>query len=188
MNARVRALMGLGTAVLILTSIGVAAWLLFVPFKLTPEMMIEEVLKRRSQGEFAPFASANLVGGDDITRWTTSGGIRGLEPAEANEMLDDCSNARDWLHMGDEAPVQVDGVMRPFHYSVMECRRENGSIFARLWMDRELVDHRPDLIAGSYFLACRTRQCPDLEVGDPPLGRLDGYARPFKIQKVAPNE
>lgn len=180
--------MGLAKAVLILTSIGFAAWLLFAPVKLTPEMMIEEVLERRSQGEFAPFASANLVGGEDSARWTTSGGIRGLEPAEANEMLDDCSNASDWLHVGDEAPVPVDGVMSPFRYSVMECRRENGSIFARLWMDRELVDHRPDLIVGSYFLACRTGQCPDLEVGDPPVRRLHGYARPFKIQKVAPKE
>jgi hypothetical protein len=174
--------MGLAKAVLIVTAIGVGGWLLFRPYSFTPQMMIEVVLKERSEGDFEPFSPENLVGGDDIARWTTSGALRGLGPSEANEMLNSCSNPADWVHLGDEGPVPVDGLMEPFRYSIMECRRERGSIFARLWMSRELVDNHPDLIAGSYFLACSTGLCPDLAVGDPPVKRLDGHPRPFKVQ------
>ncbi|OYX45874.1 MAG: hypothetical protein B7Y90_17890 [Alphaproteobacteria bacterium 32-64-14] len=143
------------------------------PSRAEPGRILEIALTGYAKGDFDPFVGRPF--GEPLVD------LRGLSEADAKGLLSACADPSRWTYLGDEQTSTHD--RGDFPNAIVQCQRENGSLVARLWTERQKVDHLIELAYRSEFVACKKGLCPNLAVGEPQDSDCFQCDPRFKIQK-----
>jgi len=134
------------------------------------EPVLETALRQHREWTLNPLTPANS--------YQPRGQLRGLSFEQAYAIMDSCADIKDWILLGEQQRGAHDCQL----YTVLECRRQAGSVVARI-MEPEAGDRLGKLAMWSNFLACYPDLCPNFETGEP---RTDGVHTCETAYKVRP--